>query len=240
MGEIDSKLSLVHFVLRNILRIWGIRHIGQYGRFLTVNRQLRTLRFSDVLDAGCGSGFYSEYICAKFPSVRVVAVDILEPNHEFSEKIVFLKEDLRKITFSERFNLIVNVNVLEYIEDYQIVLRNFYRALQHGGILVLHTPNKVQRRTLKHFENWPTDNPVRIGFAREQLIKKIEKIGFEIVLAKYTNGILGNLAWEMYRLTDNHKLIKLIILPLLKAMVYCDTKINHKIGNGLFIVLKKP
>jgi SAM-dependent methyltransferase len=204
-------------------RLCRIRHIGQYGRFLVVKKELEKLRPADVLDAGCGSGLYSEYIFAKFPVARLVAVDLFELAHQLSDKIAFVKEDLTRIKFRDKFNLIINVDVLE-----------------PGGVLVLHTPNEIQRRILKSFKTRHQEDHVRIGFGQEQLTEEMQRIGFEIDLVKYTSGIFGILAWKTDRLTDRYMSIKLIILPLLKAIMHCDTRINHKVGNGLLIVARKP
>jgi hypothetical protein len=121
------------------------------------------------------------------------------------------------------------------------VLSNFHKALKPSGLLLMHTPNYKQTRFFNYFENQHVKEHIRTGFAIDGLIKDICASGFEIELARYTFGPIGNLAWELYHLTDEYKLyFKLLILPLLKLMMYYDTGKNHKVGNGLFFMARKP
>jgi len=79
-----------------------------------------------VYDAGTGFGQYSYFIATKFPQSKIRAIDVKEEYiadcKEFfsSQKlnhVSFNIEDLTKIEHTEKFDLIICVDVMEHIED---------------------------------------------------------------------------------------------------------------------------
>lgn len=252
-----SKISLAEFFRRKSLHLYGIRHIRQYSNLLVIKRLLKKLKFTTVLDAACGSGLYSKYIAAKFPNAKILAVDFfktcfkeeLEKGFQSANRIKFLKEDLTKMTFCDKFDLILHLEAIGGIEDFPSVLANFYKALKHGGSVIINLP--VYTNFSKAFKSigLPCINlsgkPRDLDFGRkkfiEKFIRKMEDIGFEIDAVDYPYGRLGSFAWEAYQLTNElHRAIKLIINPFLKLLVFCDSKIKHKDSYKVFIIARKP
>ncbi|GAI04956.1 unnamed protein product, partial [marine sediment metagenome] len=68
-----------------------------------------------------------------------------------------------------------------------------------------------------------------------ELKKLVKDIGFKIIKSKYTFGFFGKLAWELDRLTDSYRKIKLCLMPLLKIFGRIDTIVKNKNGNILII-----
>jgi len=66
----------------------------------------------------------------------------------------------------------------------------------------------------------------------------LQKIGFKIINAEYTFGFLGELAWELDRVTDKHSLLKVFLMPLLKVLGQSSVKVKHKSGNVLVLAQK--
>ena len=59
-------------------------------------------------------------------------------------------------TYKSSAGLIICSSVMEYVEDYETVLRQFYSLLKPGGILLLSLPNRLSvyrifERTLRRF-----------------------------------------------------------------------------------------
>ncbi len=95
-----------------------------------------------VLDAGCGSGVYSEWLLDH--GAEVVAVDVTPAFVEltgqlFGSRATVLLADLaRRLDFAAdgSYDLVLSSLVLHYIEDWQPVFREFFRILKPGGVLV--------------------------------------------------------------------------------------------------------
>jgi ubiquinone/menaquinone biosynthesis C-methylase UbiE len=103
-----------------------------------------TARAIRILDAGCGTGFYSLALLKRYPNSEIVAFDL---NREMIEK---LKEKINKKGIGKRidvfradmetplqlepeqFDLIVTAGVLEYVHIEKAV-RNLRTYLKSGG-----------------------------------------------------------------------------------------------------------
>jgi SAM-dependent methyltransferase len=93
----------------------------------------------DVLDAGCGPGWYADWLARH--GARVVAVD-------YSPRMVKLAEErlggrarvlqgdvsnLRNLLFSETFDIILSSLVLHYVTDLTVTFREWARLLRPSG-----------------------------------------------------------------------------------------------------------
>ena len=102
-----------------------------------------------VLDAGCGPGIVTEILLDK--GAEVVAFDItpefLKVTQErIGERATILRANLEEpLTFAsdEEFDLVLSSLVLDYIEDWDKVFREFYRVLKAGGWLIFSAGNPV-------------------------------------------------------------------------------------------------
>ena len=61
----------------------------------------------------------------------------------------------------------------------------------------------------------------------------LHKIGFEIIAAENTFGFMGELAWELDRVTDKRIALKIFLMPLLKLLGQVSVNIKHTYGNIL-------
>ena len=106
---------------------------------------LPKLENAKVLDAGCGSGWYAEYLLNHGASVT--AFDL---NREFvaltqarvGDRARVLHADLsRSLDFAGtgEFDLVICPLVLHYLEDWLPALREFHRVLRSDGVLVFST-----------------------------------------------------------------------------------------------------
>ena len=121
------------------------------------------------LDMGCGDGSISRQVAAG--GVHIVGFDQSETmlvlaRHRADEEGVGscaeyvlaslpLPEELVK-AYADSAGLIICSSVVEYVDDYETVLRQFYAMLKPGGVLLLSLPNRLSvyrifERTLRRF-----------------------------------------------------------------------------------------
>lgn len=112
---------------------------------------LGPLRGKVILDAGCGVGAFSE------PLVKentVHGVDFSEKSLQFAKERGLLTTcgDLGSLPFEDgKFDVILCIGVIQLIPEYQSVVKELYRVLKPGGILLLETLNRnsMQRKLLR-------------------------------------------------------------------------------------------
>ncbi len=110
-----------------------------------------TINAETVLDAGCGSGFFSKYFCDR--GLRTWALDYSEEALSLTSKITggranILKQDLLSsslaCSISERFDIIFSDGLFEHFSagDRMRIMKNFYSLLSDKGIIITFVPNK--------------------------------------------------------------------------------------------------
>lgn len=96
---------------------------------------------ASVLDLGAGTGALAERLCGA--GYRVSAVD-LDEEHFVLPSVTFHRLDLNgdfSGAFSEEFDLITAVEVIEHVENPRSLLRQARKLLNTNGKLVITTPN---------------------------------------------------------------------------------------------------
>ena len=96
---------------------------------------------SDVLELGCGSGFYTRQVLA-CRAHHVTAVDlspamVAKLNHT---AVTAVCGDAASISLGREFPLVLSAGLLEFVPDPQAVVDNAARALVPGGRLALLVP----------------------------------------------------------------------------------------------------
>ncbi len=139
-----------------------------------------------VLDAGCGPGRDSLLLAEK--GLKVVGVDASKEMIKLASKLaktrntVFRVGDVRKLSFKgNSFDGVWCVGVLVHFppEEFRKALKEFYRVLKKGGVLMLSVKRsrklekKISRRygVVRYFYHYPS------RFVR----KALEENGFKIL-----------------------------------------------------------
>lgn len=169
-----------------------------------------------VLDCGTGMGFYLKAISTVCPGCRLAGIDfsnkvlrfaqghLLAPAAGAAPELVLARGDIHRLPFaSAAFDRIVMSEVLEHLGDDATALREVWRVLKPGGLLVMTVPHR-------HYSAWydPINRvaeglfraPIRTGpfagiwanherlYLPDELRRKVESAGFRIeVLEELTH-----------------------------------------------------
>ena len=115
---------------------------------------LPDVRGTDVLDAGCGHGWYAEWLVRN--GARVVAVDsslgmVKLAAERLSRRARVVQGDvsnLHGLLSSETFDLVLSSLVLHYLADLTETFREWSRLLRPGGVLVFSTHHPVHQASV--------------------------------------------------------------------------------------------
>jgi SAM-dependent methyltransferase len=99
----------------------------------------------NVLDAGCGSGWYAEYLVEHGATVTAVDVSpklVALTKARLGNRAQVLQVDLgQPLDFASNaaFDLVLSPLVMHYLEDWQAVFAEFHRVLKDSGVLLFST-----------------------------------------------------------------------------------------------------
>ena len=149
---------------------WGNDFEYDESRHLAAYVYARDLAVGiDVVDAGCGEGFGTRHLTEVARSVTGIdyssdAVDACKRTWQ-APNLSFRQVDLTNPgEFNEAFDLVLNFQVLEHIQDSLPFLKGLRERLRPGGTLMLTTPNR-----LKSF----SENPYHV---REYTAEELEAL----------------------------------------------------------------
>ncbi len=101
-----------------------------------------------VLDLGAGEGYFSwiagEYLrefAGVIPSDVLSACDAVPDQFRYTGVSCDRVGDDGRLPYEQRFDLVCSLEVIEHVEDQFRFLREAYRVLKPGGLLVASTPN---------------------------------------------------------------------------------------------------
>jgi SAM-dependent methyltransferase len=214
-----------------------------------------------VYDAGSGFGQYSYFIAKQFPLATIYGIDLKE--EQIADCIQFFRsvglqqctfavEDLTQIQHTDKFDIILSVDVMEHIPDDVGVFQIFYRALKKNGQLFINTPSNLGGSDV-HSENDHSfvEEHARNGYGMEEIRNKLEAAGFRVEMIRYTYGHWGTVAWRlgikypMLMLNVSKIFFVLLpfyylaVLPFIIPMMWLDYITDNKTGTGLNVVAKK-
>jgi SAM-dependent methyltransferase len=250
-------LRVLFYKLLDILflRSWYVR------RVLRDIRKRFEKKSISILDAGTGYGQYSYFMAKKLQPNNIVAVDVKEKwiedcagffNSLHLNNVKFKVEDLTEINYSNQFDLITCIDVMEHIEKDTRVFSNFYNALKKGGYLIINSPSIFGGSDV-HDEGEESfiGEHFRDGYSSADLTEKLAPLGFEVVESRYTYGKWGDLAWRLgikfpMQILNKSKFFFLIIpfyylltFWLTLILMYMDYKSDNEIGSGINFIAKK-
>jgi SAM-dependent methyltransferase len=211
----------------------------------------------NILDAGSGFGQCAYYLSSLNPKWNIFSLDInrdkvCQCNSFFNElgrqNVVFRTGDITEYVSEDAYDLALSIDVLNYIEDDDQVIRNIFSSLKPNGTFLLSVPT-----CHSEFDLFPIQtekqklNPVRIGYKKKDLVKKVKAAGFKIEYIAFTYGKAGkwayNLAirWPLKALQLAKLLVILlpfywlIAVPIALLLNLYDMFAKNRNGEGLII-----
>ena len=238
----------------------GVADPGHYLRSLYFRRALESLEgtFEEILDAGCGSGDYTFYLAKRFPQANVTAFDIDEQTISRNRRVqckmgirnvTFQVHDVTTLTESDKYDLIVCIDVLEHIEHLESAVRSLRTALAPRGYLYIHMPARRYRpvplsRFLSSFHRWADKEHIGRLLTKEELQDVLHANGLDVLACRNTFSYLtGEMAVSLFNLFfDQSKLNFLmqgLMFPIARCLCYFDPLISGRQGFGVAVVSQK-
>lgn len=166
----------------------------------------------NVLDAGCGTGFISNYLAKIYPTKKFTAVDFADSIY-YADKVKkqlkisnleFIKQDLIRFETKKNFDTIICQGVLHHIPDFKQVLLRLKTMMSGNGIFIIGLyhpwgkalqkwmPNNYHNKTLEIDQE---KHPFELCFWK----KDVKKMFAEYKLVASSPGVLFN--WKNGGLT---------------------------------------
>jgi len=235
---------LFYFILDMLLlRQWYVKR--EIKKHFPKNKPIR------FYDAGAGFGQYSYFILKYFKKSTVHAVDLkmdyMDSFARYAAKhgwqdFTVQQADLTAYLPKDKFDLIVAIDILEHIKDDMQVLKNFRKVLDSNGKLIISSPSNFDESAKF------TEEHVRPGYSKEEIISKLENADFKIVSFDYSYGKFGQIYWKLclkfpLSLINRNKLFLimfpfyyLIFYPISLIFMMFDMKVKNEAGTGIILV----
>lgn len=206
-------------------RFWSGRDVEEIYPAVTdllfeIRRVLPDPRGRWILEVGAGTGREGHVLARE--GAHVILLDIspeaLNLSRRISRAPAFLRADALRTPFPDgTFDLVYHQGLLEHFRDPLPLLRENFRILKPGGILLVDVPQKYHVYTLlkhalmamgKWFAGWETE------FSYGELRRVVQEAGFEI-LHGWGYGMRPGLPYRLLREALKRVGIRLPLYPSL-------------------------
>ena len=196
--DVEGKFKPLHMF--NPIRIEYI--LKMCSSYFKVNKSM-PLKDLKILDVGCGGGLISEPMCRLGAKVTGIDASLKNINvakaHSYKNKlnIKYLNKLPEQMDQKEKFDIILNLEVVEHVEDLNLYLKSCFDLLKKDGIMFTATINKTLSSYIKaivgaeYILRWlPIGTHDWNKFLKpEELEKKLSDLGF---LTKDISGFSFN------------------------------------------------
>ena len=182
------------------------RQFNLYHYYQLIERLIRDKGYTTSIEFGCGRGTLSLYL-NKYSGMDVSLFDLSEDGMNLARANFeyhgasghFLIADSAKVPVpSEQYDVVVSIGLLEHLPNYEDTLREMYRVMRKGGMLItMNIPkkksiqelNKFYRRVLKRLSPGTKleNDYFRVSIKPETFKEKAEKAGFKECRIIHTN-----------------------------------------------------
>ena len=185
--------KLEFYLMNNPMRRWLQKNVEfkTFKEFL--DKHNLSLEGKVVLDAGCGSG-YSTKLIQQFSPAELVGFDLMpsqieKAKQKYSELDFFVGNVLDTQLDSNKFDAIFVFGILHHIPTWKDAIRELYRVLKPGGVLLVEDLNKDASHFLATYMK--LDHPPEAYFTWDEFTHHPEETGFAILEQKriISNGV---------------------------------------------------
>lgn len=158
----------------------------------------------DVLDAGCGDGWYTAKIAEQ--GAKTVGLDYSERSVEFARLLVssatFHVGSLTKIPLPDNsVDTIISIQVLEHLPlpEVQAAVAELARVLRKDGSFIISVPSTVRKMSTAHFQHF-TPESLAETLSSHFTIDKMLGQEYRTPLLFLVERILENRLWSLPRI----------------------------------------
>lgn len=248
-----AKENLVEKLKKLFILLFGIPEIGFQVRSLYFEKILSSNIFNKnlklILDAGSGIGSYTFFLARKFRYAKVTGGEIdkqkLKTCRTLADELnvknaTFIYLDITKKQSMSNYDLIINIDVLEHINRYELALENFSNLLRKDGYLYIHVPQPNQKRIFNSLKKWHHKDHTHEGIIKSELENELKKLGFKIIVSMETFGFFGKLSWELNHIMLSKSFVLAgILFPFLYVLALPDLLLKNKNGLGIALFAQK-
>ena len=127
----------IQYLKENIIEHFKLKHSS------------RPLKKINILDIGCGGGLLSEPMSRL--GANVTAIDASKKNIEVAKfhakknnlKINYLCSSPEKLSIKKKFDVILNMEILEHVDDINFFIKKSSNLLKKNGLMFVATLNKT-------------------------------------------------------------------------------------------------
>ena len=143
--DVNGKFKPLHMF--NPIRIEYI--LEEISKHFKLNRNKKLLlKNFEILDIGCGGGLISE------PMARlggnITGIDASEKNikvaslhsKESNLKITYLNKSPEQLDEKEKFDIILNLEIVEHVDNVSLYIKSCYKLLKKNGLMFTATLNR--------------------------------------------------------------------------------------------------
>ena len=114
-----------------------------------IKTTINPLKKINILDIGCGGGLLSEPMCKL--GAKVVGIDASKKNIEIAKfhakkndlKINYICSSPEVLKIDEKFDVILNMEIVEHVEDVNFFIKKSSELLKKNGLMFVATLNKT-------------------------------------------------------------------------------------------------
>jgi SAM-dependent methyltransferase len=251
---------------RFIWFFYGINYLTQLRKWYVVKAWKQLLVQQQpgfiAIDIGAGEGQYLVPFANSYPASTFVAADLNPANVALYQNLSLpnlkaLLLDIAADTPPDLAQLILCVGVLHYIEKDEAALKNIYKCLQSNGRFLLYSPigghflTKFYPSIFQRYPQYESLNNRQRIYQEDELLQKLERVGFRIISKTYAYGWAGKLSHEIFNSGTTLlfsaawplKILALMALvlfyPLVLLLMAVDFLLPKKRGNGILILCEK-
>ena len=133
----NGKFKILHQILP--LRI----------EYILANIDRDNVKHLNILDLGCGGGLTCEPLARL--GANVTGIDFIKKNIQVAKKhslnsnlnINYINKDLNEIELKNKYDVILLLEVIEHINDWQSLIKKIKKILKPKGKLIISTINKT-------------------------------------------------------------------------------------------------
>ena len=192
----------IQYIKSNIIRTFKLKE----------NKQ--PLKNISILDVGCGGGLLSEPLCRM--GANVTGIDASNKNINVAKthakknnlKINYLCASPEKLKIKNKFDVILNMEIVEHVEDINFFLNSCSKLLKKNGIMFVATLNKTLKSYIfailgaEYILKWlPIGTHEWEKFVKpEDLVKILEKSNVKL---EKVDGVKFNLITNDWHLSSD-------------------------------------